>query len=78
MCCLAACRHSIGVRDSGSGSVSAAHAGLTALGIAHHAACAAWSLRAVQVHARNKSVDLNINWQEVARAMSGFTGGAWG
>jgi hypothetical protein len=27
-----------------------------------------------QVHARNKSVDPTINWQEVARAMSGFTG----
>lgn len=30
----------------------------------------------LQVHARNKSVDPTINWQEVARAMSGFTGGA--
>uniref|UniRef100_A0A383VRP6 AAA+ ATPase domain-containing protein n=1 Tax=Tetradesmus obliquus TaxID=3088 RepID=A0A383VRP6_TETOB len=28
----------------------------------------------LQVHARNKSVDPTINWQEVARAMSGFTG----
>jgi cell division protease FtsH len=28
-----------------------------------------------QVHARNKSVDPTINWEEVARAMSGFTGG---
>ena len=27
-----------------------------------------------QVHARNKAVDPNINWYEVARAMAGFTG----
>lgn len=27
-----------------------------------------------QVHARNKSVDPTINWEEVARSMSGFTG----
>lgn len=29
---------------------------------------------AEQVHARNKAVDPNINWYEVARAMAGFTG----
>ncbi|KAG2437047.1 hypothetical protein HYH02_011309 [Chlamydomonas schloesseri] len=28
----------------------------------------------MQVHARNKAVDPNINWYEVARAMAGFTG----
>lgn len=27
-----------------------------------------------QVHARDKRVDPNLNWNEVARAMSGFTG----
>jgi hypothetical protein len=49
---------------------------LTELNAGNHAA---YLLRvilcAVQVHARNKSVDPTINWQEVARAMSGFTGG---
>eukprot|EP00877_Chromochloris_zofingiensis_P008651 jgi/Chrzof1/4039/Cz13g18040.t1 len=35
---------------------------------------AAGRAKILQVHARNKSVDPNINWYEVARAMAGFTG----
>eukprot|EP00878_Enallax_costatus_P001473 GHUV01001624.1.p1 GENE.GHUV01001624.1~~GHUV01001624.1.p1 ORF type:complete len:977 (+),score=283.07 GHUV01001624.1:432-2933(+) len=35
---------------------------------------AAGRAKILQVHARNKSVDSTINWEEVARAMSGFTG----
>eukprot|EP00879_Flechtneria_rotunda_P028172 GHRR01030255.1.p1 GENE.GHRR01030255.1~~GHRR01030255.1.p1 ORF type:complete len:520 (+),score=209.83 GHRR01030255.1:1412-2971(+) len=35
---------------------------------------AAGRAKILQVHARNKSVDPTINWEEVARAMSGFTG----
>ncbi|KAG2495020.1 hypothetical protein HYH03_006952 [Edaphochlamys debaryana] len=35
---------------------------------------AAGRAKIMQVHARNKAVDPNINWYEVARAMAGFTG----
>lgn len=35
---------------------------------------AAGRAKILQVHARNKAVDPNINWYEVSRAMAGFTG----
>lgn len=35
---------------------------------------AAGRAKILQVHARDKRVDPNLNWNEVARAMSGFTG----